>query len=136
MKKTFYINPVPASRPRVTRWSTYFPKRYTEFKKTMEVATGNTPFIPFENSIYAQFDFFVGMPKSWSKKKKNLKIGTYCDNNSDIDNYCKAIMDSLNGVYYKDDKQIVMIKARMFWTSTPRIECELTKLEEVRDDTT
>ena len=39
MKKTFYVEPVPASRARVTRWSTYFPKRYTEFKKTMEVAT-------------------------------------------------------------------------------------------------
>ena len=86
---------------------------------------------PIEGNIYAKFDFFVPMAKSWSNKKKNEKLGKYCDNNKDIDNYCKAIMDALNGKYYVDDNQIVAMRARMFWTDSDRgrTECEFLKMQ-------
>ena len=134
MKKTFYVNPIPASRPKVSRWSTYYPKKYTTFREEMDMALNDVHFVPYEGHIYAKFDFFVAMPKSWSKKKKRLKNGKFCDNNADIDNYCKAILDSLNGIYYEDDKQVVMIRARKYYSETPRIVCDITKLEEVEYD--
>ncbi len=133
MKVIFYVAPVPASRPRVTRWSTFFPKKYTQYREDMKMATANILFTPFEGNIYAQIDFFIQIPKSWSKKKKLSKQGQYCDNNADIDNYCKAILDSLNGVYYEDDRQVVMLKARMYWSNTSRTEVTITKLEETND---
>jgi Holliday junction resolvase RusA-like endonuclease len=130
MKVVLYVAPVPASRARVTRWSTFFPKKYTKFKEDMKVATNNTTFIPSTNLLYAQLDFYVGMPKSWSKKKKTIKNGKYCDNNADIDNYIKAILDSLEGIYYENDKQIVMIRARKYYSETPRIEYEQREIDE------
>jgi Holliday junction resolvase RusA-like endonuclease len=133
MKNTFYVNPVPASRPRVTRWSTYFPKRYTQFKEDMSIALNDVRFIPYERLVYAKFDFFIPMPKSWSKKKRKFKNGRFCDNNADLDNYCKAILDCLNGVYYNDDKQVVMMRARKYYSETPRIKCTITELEEEHD---
>lgn len=133
MKNVFYVPPCPASRPRVTRWSTYFPKKYTQYREDMNMATANICFTPFEGNLYAEIDFFIQIPKSWSKKKVISKQGTYCDNNADIDNHCKSILDSLNGVYYKDDSQIVMIKARMFWSNTARTEVQITKLEDSND---
>lgn len=130
MRKTFYVSPVPAARPRVTRWATFYPKKYTQFKKDMDMALNDVVFIPFETNIYAKLDFFIQIPKSWSKKKKSSKQGQFCDNNADIDNYCKAILDSLNEVYYKDDRQIVMLKARMYWSETPRIDCEFLEMQD------
>lgn len=130
MRKTFYVSPVPAARPRVTRWATFYPKKYTKFKKDMDMALNDVVFIPFETNIYAKLDFFIQIPKSWSKKKKSSKQGQFCDNNADIDNYCKAILDSLNEVYYKDDRQIVMLKARMYWSETPRIDCEFLEMQD------
>ena len=34
MKVEFNIIPTPASRPRVTRWSTYYGKKYTKFRSS------------------------------------------------------------------------------------------------------
>jgi Holliday junction resolvase RusA-like endonuclease len=130
MKVVFYVAPVPASRARVTRWSTFFPKKYTQFKEDMKIALGDTHITPSKKLIYAQLDFFVHIPKSWSKKKKALKNGRYCDNNADIDNYIKAILDSLEGTYYENDNQIVMIRGRKFYSETPRIEYIQEEIDE------
>ena len=94
------------------------------------MALTNTTFIPSTKLIYAQLDFYVQIPKSWSKKKKSLKNGRYCDNNADIDNYIKAVLDSLEGTYYENDKQIVMIRGRKFYSETPRIEYIQEELDE------
>lgn len=122
MRKTFYVNPVPASRPRVTRWSTFFPKKYTQFKEDMKLALNDVQFIPQTGNLYVELTFYVAIPKSWSKKKKAAKEGKYCDNNADIDNYCKAILDSLEGIYFENDNQVVMIRAIKRYSSDPRIE--------------
>tara|TARA_R100001480_G_scaffold47655_3_gene60691 strand:- start:681 stop:1142 length:462 start_codon:yes stop_codon:yes gene_type:complete len=128
--KTFDIVPVPASRPKVTRWTTYYGKKYSKFREEMGKLTEDIKFIPFKGNIYAQLTFYIKIPMSWSKKKKKAKNGAYCDNNADIDNYCKAILDSLNGVYYEDDRQIVMLKAIMFWSKDPKIKCKFIQLDE------
>ena len=125
----FNISPIPASRPRVTRWSTYYNKKYTAFREQMIELTKDSKAIPLEGNIYAQLVFNIPIPKSWPKWKKATKIGAYCDNNADIDNYCKAILDSLNGIYYEDDRQIVMLKATMYWSETPNIQCNFTPMD-------
>jgi len=130
MKTTFYINPVPASRPRVTRWSTFFPKRYAAFKEEMKELLKDTIYTPQEGNLYVKLDFYIGMPKSWSKKKREHKAGKFCDNNSDIDNYIKALLDSLEGIYYENDKQIVMIRAMKFYSLDPRIEYIQEEIDE------
>ena len=129
MKKTIYINPVPASRARVTRWSTFFPKKYSQFKKDMETALGDVQMIPTKELISCNIVFYVQIPKSWSKKKKLNAENSYCGNNSDIDNYIKATLDSLNGVFFEDDKQVVRITAAKLYSSQPRIEYSHTEID-------
>jgi Holliday junction resolvase RusA-like endonuclease len=129
MKVVFDIAPVVASRPRVTRWSTFFPKKYSQFKLDMTELTKDITFTPTDSLLYSQITFFVAMPKSWSKKKKLDRGGKFCDNNADIDNYCKAILDSLEGVYFENDKQIVMIRAMKYYSHNPRIEYQQTEIK-------
>ena len=73
MNVKFNIIPVPASRPRVTRWSTYYGKKYTNFKEEMLSLTSDIVFTPLEGNIFAQLQFNVPIPKSWTKKKKEAK---------------------------------------------------------------
>ena len=120
---TFNISPIPASRPRVTRWGTYYSKTYTNYKTEMAYLLRDMDVSPFKGLLEVEVLFFVAMPKSWSKKKKVTKHEAYCDNNADIDNYIKATFDALNGVLYEDDKQIVRIKnSEKRYSSTPRTE--------------
>ena len=81
-----------------------------------------------EGLIFADMTFFVPMAVSWSKKKKSLKNGQYCDNNADLDNYEKAILDSLNGIYFKDDRQIVSQKSQKIWTDKGKIKIILKEI--------
>lgn len=125
---TFNISPVVASRARVTRWSTYFPKRYQAFRDEFKELLTTYTAEPAEGLLYVKLDFFVQIPKSWSKKKVLEKDGKLCDNNADIDNYMKAALDSLEGKYYENDKQIAMVRARKYWSTDGRIEFDMEKL--------
>ena len=78
--------------------------------------------------LYVKLDFYVQIPKSWSKKKIAEKEGKHCDNNADLDNYVKAALDSLEGKYYNNDKQIAMIRARKYWSNSGRITFEMEEL--------
>ena len=132
---TYNINPIPASRPRVTRWGTYYGKKYKNFKEEMKEKTSyedrqNTmnTIIWLDGLIFADMTFFVPMAVSWSKKKKSLKNGEFCDNNADLDNYEKAILDSLNGIYFKDDRQIVSQKSQKIWADKGKIKIILREI--------
>ena len=132
---TYNINPIPASRPRVTRWGTYYGKRYKEFKEEMKEKTSyedrhNTmnTIIWLDGLIFADMTFFIPMAVSWSKKKKSLKNGEFCDNNADLDNYEKAILDSLNGIYFTDDRQIVSQKSQKIWADKGKIKIILREV--------
>ncbi len=127
---TFNIAPVPASRPRVTRWSTYFPKKYTQFRKDFAMILDDLDVELSEGLLYAKLDFFMQIPKSWSNKKKANKEGKYADNNVDVDNLVKACLDSCEGVFYENDNQVAMIRARKFYSIDGRIEMELSSIKD------
>jgi len=126
----FNIAPVPASRPRVTRWSTYFPKKYTQFRKDFALILDDLDVELSEGLLYAKLDFFMQIPKSWSNKKKANKEGKYADNNVDVDNLVKACLDSCEGVFYENDNQVAMIRARKFYSIDGRIEMELSSIKD------
>jgi len=125
----FNIPPVPASRARVTRWATFFPKKYQSFRDDFKQLLQHHKQDIHTGSLFVRLDFHVQMAKSWSKKKKEEYNKQYCDNNADIDNYIKAALDSLEGHYYENDKQIVMIRARKFWAKEGHIKFDVENIE-------
>jgi Holliday junction resolvase RusA-like endonuclease len=47
----------------------------------------------------------------------------------DWDNLGKLVSDSLNGLAYKDDSQIVEATAAKYYSDRPRVEIEITEVE-------
>ena len=112
---TFPINPVAASRPRVTtKGHTYYAGPYKNFRKDMnplieELAKG---FVPLVGPLFVELDIWVQRPKS-------TKLLTP---RADIDNYIKAILDSFNKILWEDDSQITTIYASKAWTESNEVE--------------
>ena len=104
----FYIVPVPAARPRVTKWGTYYPKKYAEFRKEFArllVRTGlpRAVLSPLEVNL----EFVCRRPKN---PTNSYPMG-------DLDNYVKAVLDSIQSkAWFKDDKQIQAIGAYKRYT--------------------
>lgn len=128
MTLTFYIDPVPASRPRVTRWGTYYSKKYTKFKIDMNEILDDYSEPTLNGLLRCQIKLNVPLAKSLSKKKKEALCGKYCDNNADLDNYAKGVMDAMNKTVYDDDRQIVELSISKIWSKYGRIDVELTKI--------
>tara|TARA_R100001591_G_scaffold29485_2_gene40477 strand:+ start:804 stop:1160 length:357 start_codon:yes stop_codon:yes gene_type:complete len=108
------VEPVPASRPRVTKWGTYYGKRYTQFRKDAKAALDAMELgEPFAGRISVHLEF-------WCKRPKTTKRETP---RGDIDNYIKAILDSCNAVVWDDDDQITKCSAKKMFEDEhgPRI---------------
>ena len=119
MRYQFNIEPVAASRPRVTQRGVFYPKKYTNFKSDMKAICEHTNFNKFEEGVAIKVTsiVYVSMPKSWSNKKRYEHLGKYMVTRPDNDNYEKAIYDSLNGYAWHDDSQIA-------WNETKKIYAE------------
>lgn len=107
------INPVATPRPRVTRWGTHYPKKYTQYKEELEWLGKNV-------NLPAVFDvvFHIQMPKSWSKKKKIEMLGTPHQQKPDRDNLLKGLQD----VLCEEDSYIYDGRVAKYWAEKGCIE--------------
>ena len=128
--------PVPKGRPRFARMGK-FVRTYTDSKtKTNEdtikqiasIAMGASQ--PLETALEAFIYISLAIPSSYSKKRKEA-----CLNGSekpitrgDIDNFCKQVMDSCNGIIYVDDRQIISLHSTKVY-GEPYIEVIIKEAE-------
>lgn len=66
--------------------------------------------------------FYLPMPKSWSKKKKEALNGCAHQKRPDIDNLCKSFLDAL----FSDDSKVWKITAEKRWAYDGQIEIKET----------
>ena len=87
-------------------------------------------FEPLEGALSVDLKAYLDIPKSKSKKQKELMLKGKIlpKTRPDIDNIFKIFLDALQGVAIKNDSIVVNIRASKFYSSTPK--CELT-IEEI-----
>ena len=87
--------------------------------------------IPLESALVCDVRVFMGIPNSWSAKKKKLALESKIrpTHRKDWDNLGKTVCDALNGLAYRDDGQIVDGRVRKWYSDRPRVEIEITEVE-------
>lgn len=95
----FGITPVPAARPRVGKFGTYYPSKYNKFRKEFGELLDSLD-LPkprvFPVAVYLEFV----LPRP-ANPANPFPMG-------DKDNYEKAVYDALQGrAFFEDDKQVV-----------------------------
>ena len=105
------INVAPCSKPRMTRADKWKKRQcVTKFFAFRDAIKQSS----IHNIALESFDieFHIPMPKSWSKKKKELHNGTPHKQRPDLDNYIKAWCDSV----FEEDSVVWRFKASKRWT--------------------
>jgi len=128
--------PVAQGRPRFSTKGkfvrAYDPKKSRDYKnliRTMaqEVYEEAPDFTPFEEALSVKVFIYRQIPKSFSQKKKEAAmVGLIRPiSRPDSTNYVKGVEDSISGVLWKDDSQIVNLICGKFYSDKPRIEVEI-----------
>lgn len=77
-----------------------------------------------------RIDAYYPIPKSASKKRRALMVSGELRpiKKPDSDNVIKIIADSLNGIAYRDDTQIVTCECYKYYADDPCVKVTLTEL--------
>ena len=125
--------PLGKARPRVTRKGfTYTPQKTVNYESLIRY-TFQSKFPnhkPFEGYIEAEIKAIFDVPKSYSKKKTLELLNKSCnyDHKPDLDNIAKIVLDSLNGIAYKDDSQVTVLKVIKEYGEQAKIIVKLSEI--------
>ena len=118
--------PKGKGRPRFGKGHAYTPdvtENYESYIKLCCARAARTPFPP-SSRIKMEIHAYYGIPSSAPKYKRiAMANGDILPTKKpDIDNVAKIVCDALNGLAYKDDKQIVEMYVRKRYSGNPRVE--------------
>jgi len=132
---TIPIKPVPGGKAEMARSRTgkpfmYDPIRSKVWKKQAQ------PFInqafagrePFSGPVAVDVQFFFQYPKSWSKKKKARTVYPTNKNLGDLDRLLNLLYDSMSGVAYHDDSQVVRGSQEKFYSTEEKLKVTVSPL--------
>lgn len=122
-------------RPRFVNGRVYTPGDTVRYENLVKLCYSDYAMLhnwkPLDGAIRAEIEVFMPIPKSDSKKVKKLKIDGIVRPTikCDCDNAAKSILDSLNGIAYRDDSQVVELLVKKFYSDEPNVYVKLIELE-------
>jgi Holliday junction resolvase RusA-like endonuclease len=133
--------PIGKARPRFRRMyvkdkagqpkeviSTYTPQKTVKYEdRVREAYLSEAAYQPMrwpdKQPLEMIINAYMSVPKSASRKAIYRMISAlFPTKKPDVDNIFKGIADSLNGVAYRDDSQIVSATINKIWSTDPRAE--------------
>lgn len=120
------VKPVPASRPRISKYGNYYPKNYTQFRK--EVFQFLRQYKK-KNTSVPKAEFKVHLEIICHKPKK--PSNTYP--RGDVDNYAKSYLDSITytDFIWEDDIQVVDLRVTKRYTKDEEEHGAKLKVEQL-----
>lgn len=88
-----------------------------------------------ECPLAIDLSFYFAIPKSYSKKaiREIIENKFVHIKKPDCDNLAKLVLDAMNGIVYKDDRQIYSLNVSKYYTQVeqnkPRVEIKINKLK-------
>lgn len=108
------IAPLPFARVLTCGDQRFNPTRYRKFKEELGWIARLTIKKPLKGPVAIRLRVYRELPP------ESLKFG-------DVDNHLKAVLDSLNGIAYLDDRQVIEAHVSLH-RGEPRLEIELEEM--------
>ncbi len=123
------VVPTGQQRPRFTARGKHGMAYKSKSQKEHERELGyhiqrQRPDEPMTGPIEVKLDAYYPIPKSWPKWKVAAALSNEIRPTvkPDLDNVLKMALDCSNGVLFADDKQVVGVMTRKFYSAEPRLE--------------
>lgn len=88
------------------------------------------PEIPLEDALRVEIKWVYPW-RSAEPKKNKAKGFKFCDTRPDADNICKLLFDTMTRLgFWIDDSQIAELHFQKLWADEPRIEINITQIDE------
>ena len=143
VKLTILGEPMGKQRPRYSTYNgyvrTYTPQKTINYESLIaHEYNANYGKLMFEENepLIVSITAYFGLSKGDYGKKGLNKSGRekiamgYCTKHLDLDNIAKIVLDSLNSICFRDDKQVVVLNCYKYWTQeTPRVEITIGNVE-------
>lgn len=101
------IAPVPASRPRVGKWGTFYAEPYKTYKKVAgEWFKKNFQGPMLAGTLNVSIEIVAARPKTTKLDRPK----------PDVDNYAKATLDAMNKIVFADDSAVAPLIVDKRWT--------------------
>lgn len=116
--------PTGKGRPRFYRGRAVTPKKTRDYETLVrheaQQALEHMVQLPnFEAPCEVTIDAYYSIPKSYTKKQRRqiAESGAWVvrPGKPDLDNAIKEILDGMNGIVYRDDVQVVSLRAKKHW---------------------
>ena len=130
--------PKPQSRPRFTSKGSsraYEKADMKAYKRALAYKVmAQKPECIEKGTVAIEIRFFIYPPAYILKVKKNRQAleneTMFVNKKPDLDNYFKAVTDAVNGILYKDDGQISLIKTYKVYSLKPRTEIIIAEMKQ------
>lgn len=109
------LQPVPASRPRVSKWGTHYLKTYAKWKKQA------TLYLPDHDPVFPTEPLVV-LANHFIQRARTSRLSWP---RGDVDNYLKATLDAITkaeAIWSDDDQVLAVLSTKQFVQEAPRTE--------------
>lgn len=127
MKLTISGEPTPKARARTVKSGhSYTPQKTKDAEENVKAAWLDE-FGSYQmtlSPVRMVIRFYLKAPQTVQKQHDDLEC-VPAKGRSDIDNFCKLLMDGLQGLAYQNDSQVYSLHAEKFYSTNPRTEVEI-----------
>ena len=131
-------DPHGKGRPRFGRTRGGLPCTYTDDRTRAEearirlLAMASRPPAPFAGAVAVTVVARMPIPASFSVRRRSLALQGRIlpTGRPDVDNVAKLVLDALNGVFWRDDAQIVDLAATKVYGQAPGLQIAVEQREQ------
>lgn len=123
--------PISAARPRVTRRGFAFDPKAGEKKLARAKIAADWKQEILKEPLALELSFFMPIPKSASKRKKEALLGTPHIIKPDCDNLAKFTLDVLSDIVYSDDSCVFDLRINKTYSDEPKTVIKIHKYNKV-----